>query len=312
MKKLQIGRSDLHVAPLAFGGNVFGWTASEKESFRLLDEFTDRGFNLIDTADVYAHWTGKPGISETIIGNWMRLRKNRSKVIIATKVGMDMGEGAGLSKKYVLKAADASLRRLQTDYIDLYQSHRDDLSTPLEETLEAYAELIRLNKVRFIGASNFTAERLSEALVVSSRHGFPRYECLQPHYNLCVREPFENELALLCRRYQLGVLPYYALAAGFLTGKYRSAADADQSVRGKGALKYLNEKGLRILKALDEVAASRNSTPAAVAIAWLAEREPVTAPIASATNLTQLSQLVEGAGMELTKPEISVLNEASR
>lgn len=307
----KIGRTDLKVAPLAFGGNVFGWTADEKTSFALLDRFVEEGFNLIDTADVYSRWAGKGGESETIIGKWLQARKCREKVVIATKVGMDMGEGAGLKKKYILKAAQQSLRRLRTDYIDLYQSHRDDLSTPVDETLEAYAVLTEQKKVRYIGASNFTAQRLREALAASAKSGLPRYECLQPHYNLCEREGFENELALLCLSESISVIPYYSLAAGFLTGKYRSENDIAISVRGKGASRYLNERGKKILAALDVVASECQSKPAAVAIAWLLSRPAVTAPIASATDTRQLADLFTGARLQLSREQIMLLDQAS-
>ncbi len=311
MKKRQIGKSSLYTAPLAFGGNVFGWTIDEKQSFKLLDEFVGEGYNLIDTADVYARWAGKGGESETIIGRWLTARNNRDKVIIATKAGMDMGEGPGLKKNYIIKAIERSLQRLQTGHVDLYQSHKDDAGTAVEETLEAYDILIKTGKVRYIGASNFSAERLTQSLAASAEKNIPRYECLQPHYNLCERSIFEKELEGLCRKENLGVIPYYSLAAGFLTGKYRNETDSSKSVRGKGALKYLNARGLRILAALDEISGKHNCTQAAVSIAWLLANPVVTAPIASATTVEQLRELMAGATLELSEQEKKSLDAAS-
>lgn len=314
MKKRKLGNSDLQVAPLAFGGNVFGWTIDEPTSFRLLDRFTAAGFNLLDTADIYSTWApgNKGGESETIIGKWMRQKGNRHDVVVATKVGLDMGPNEkGLSKKYIVKAIEDSLRRLQTDYIDLYQSHKDDPETPLDETLLTYADLIKQGKVRVIGASNYTAPRFSEALEVSNRLGLPRYETLQPLYNLYDREEFETTLLPICLRENIGVLPFYALASGFLTGKYRSEADLSKSPRGEGNRKYLNERGLRILRALDQVAKELGATPARVAIAWLMSRPAIAAPIASATNENQLSDLVEATKLALPSDAIELLNQAS-
>jgi len=314
MLKRKLGNSGLEVAPLAFGGNVFGWTVDEQTSFKLLDAFTGAGFNLIDTADVYSRWVegNSGGESETIIGNWLKRTGGREQVIIATKVGMDMGEGrTGLSKAHILRSADESLKRLQTDYIDLYQSHQDDPKTPIEESLEAYAQLIEQGKVRAIGASNYSAARLSQALQVSEEQGLPRYESLQPLYNLYSREEYEKELEPVCLKNNVGVINYYALASGFLTGKYRSEADLQKSPRGAGVKKYLNERGFRILKALDEVSARYNSTPAHVAIAWLIARPGITAPIASATSLEQLNDLVEATKLDLDKAAIEQLNSAS-
>src|ERR1043165_3570496 len=287
MLKRKLGNSGLEVAPLAFGGNVFGWTIDEETSFRLLDAFTDSGFNLIDTADVYSRWAegNTGGESETIIGNWLKRTGKRDQVIIATKVGMDMGEGRkGLSRAHILRSVDESLKRLQTDYIDLYQSHQDDPETLLEETLKTYAQLIEQGKVKAIGASNFSAERLAQALKLSEENGLPRYESLQPLYNLYSREEYERELEPLCLEKNVGVINYYALASGFLTGKYRSESDLQKSPRGAGVKKYLNERGFRILKALDEVAARYNSTPAQIALAWLIARPGITAPIATPTS----------------------------
>ena len=313
-KTRKLGNSGLEVAPLAFGGNVFGWTIDEPTSFTLLDAFVAAGFNLIDTADVYSRWKpgNQGGESETILGNWLKRGGNRAKVVLATKVGMEMGPGEkGLSKAYIVKAVEQSLRRLQTDTIDLYQSHVDDPETPLDETLEAYAALIKQGKVRAIGASNYNAERLAQALQVSKDHGLPSYQCLQPHYNLCERASFEEALEPLCLKAGIGVIPYYSLASGFLTGKYRSEQDLAKSARGQAVKKYLNERGYRILAALDEVAEHYRSTPARVALAWLMARPSITAPIASATNLEQLNDLIEATRLELDGPAIATLNRAS-
>jgi len=315
VKTRTIGTTDLEVGPLAFGGNVFGWTVDEPTSFRLLDAFVAAGFNLIDTADVYSRWApgNQGGESETILGRWLKQSGKRDKVVVATKVGMEMGPGKkGLSAAYIRQAVDDSLRRLQTDRIDLYQSHRDDETTPLEETLGAFAELIRQGKVRAIGASNYSAERLADALAVSRAHGLPAFQCLQPQYNLCERSGFEQTLGPLCREAGLGVLPYYSLASGFLTGKYRSEADLAGSARGQGVKKYLNDRGFRILGALDEVAARHDSTPARVAVAWLISRPVVTAPIASATSLEQLDDLIEATRLELDADAVRHLDDASQ
>ena len=314
MKKRNLGNSDLEVAPLALGGNVFGWTVDETTGFRLLDAFVSAGFNLIDTADIYPRWVpgNQGGESEVMIGNWLKRSGKRNDVIVATKVGMDMGPGKkGLSKDYILRAADDSLRRLQTDYIDLYQSHQDDPETPLEETLEAYAQLIKEGKVRAIGASQYSAARLTEALNVSKRLGIPRYESLQPLYNLYDRAVYEDELEPLCVSEGLGVITFYSLAAGFLTGKYRSEDDLSKSARGGTVKKYLNERGFRILDALDQVAAQYHSTPAHVALSWLIACPSITAPIASATNLEQLNDLVEATKLELDHAAIELLEQAS-
>src|SRR4051794_18844057 len=315
MKMRTLGGSGIAVGPLAFGGNVFGWTADEATSFRLLDAFVAAGFNLIDTADVYSRWApgNQGGESETILGNWLKRGGKRNQVVLATKVGMEMGpQDKGLSRTYILRAVERSLQRLQTDYIDLYQSHVDDEATPLEETLGAYAELIRQGKVRAIGASNYTADRLAQALRVSRDNGLPRYESLQPLYNLYDRAPFEEALEPLCRTEGVGVITYYSLAKGFLTGKYRSEQDLARSVRGAGVKQYLNDRGQRILQALDQVAGRYRSTPARVAIAWLLTRPTVTAPIASATSLEQLNDLVEATRLQLDSAEVEQLNQASR
>jgi aryl-alcohol dehydrogenase-like predicted oxidoreductase len=309
-----LGKSGLEVAPLAFGGNVFGWTVDESTSFKLLDNFVAAGFNLIDTADVYSYWVpgNHGGESETIIGNWLKNSGDREKVVIATKVGMEMGpDKKGLSRSYIFKAVEGSLRRLQTDYIDLYQSHTDDPETPIEETLSAYSELIKQGKVRAIGASNFTAERLKESIRLSEEKGLPRYESLQPLYNLYERADYETNLEPVCVEEGIGVIPYFALASGFLTGKYRREADLSKSPRGQGVKKYLDERGMRILDALDRVAKQHKSTPTRVALAWLVARPSITAPIASATNLEQLNDLIEGANLVLDAESMEILNQAS-
>jgi len=314
MNRRKLGNTGFDVAPLAFGGNVFGWTVDEATSFRLLDAFVDAGFSLIDTADSYSRWvTGhKGGESETIIGRWIAARGRHDDVVIATKVGSDMGLGRKcLRKDYILQAAEASLRRLQVDAIDLYQSHWDDETTPLDETLEAYATLIAQGKVRAIGASNLSADRLQQALDVSARNGLPRYLTLQPPYNLYDRATFEGPLASLCIREGIGVISYFALAAGFLTGKYRSEADFAKSARGGGMSKYLNPRGLRILAALDRVAADKHATPAAVALAWLIDRPGLTAPIASATSFEQLGELIAATRLRLDADAVRALDQAS-
>jgi aryl-alcohol dehydrogenase-like predicted oxidoreductase len=311
MEKRRLGRSDLLVAPLCLGGNVFGWTADAAMSFTLLDAFVEAGFNFIDTADVYSRWAPghQGGESEAIIGDWLRRRGKRDDVIIATKVGSEMGPGRkGLSKAYIARAVEDSLRRLGTDYIDLYQSHRDDPETPIEETLEAFGTLIKAGKVRAIGASNFTAERLAASLQASGKHGLPRYESLQPEYNLMVRD-FERELAPLCARHGLGVIPYFGLASGFLTGKYRSKEDLKQSPRGEDVEPYLNDRGFKVLAALDAVAARHDATPAQVALAWLMTK--VTAPIASATSPKQLADIMASAGLRLAAADVAALEAAS-
>jgi len=314
MKKRKLGNSGLEVAPLALGGNVFGWTADEPTSFRLLDAFVAAGCNLIDTADMYSTWVpgNKGGESETVLGKWLKRSGNRGKVLIATKVGMEMGpDRKGLSKTYILRAAEDSLRRLQTDRIDLYQSHTDDPETPLEETLEAYAQLIRQGKVRAIGASNYTAERLKQALEAGARPGVPSYQCLQPLYNLYDRAGYETDLEPLCLEKGVGVIPYFALASGFLTGKYRSEKDLANRSRGDIVKKYLNDRGFRILDALDQVAGQYHTGPAVVSLAWLMSRPSVTAPIASATSLDQLSDLIDATRLTLDPSSIERLDLAS-
>jgi aryl-alcohol dehydrogenase-like predicted oxidoreductase len=314
MELRELGRSGLKVSPVCLGGNVFGWTADEKASFAVLDDFTASGGNFIDTADVYSTWVPghKGGESEAVLGQWLKKRGNRDKVILATKVGSDMGHGRkGLKPAYIAQAVEDSLKRLQTDYIDLYQSHRDDEETPQEETLEAYSKLVKAGKVRAIGASNFTAQRLSSALAISVKNGLPRYESLQPEYNLYERAGYETELEPLCRREEIGVIGYFGLASGFLTGKYRSEADLKKSPRGEDIGQYLNERGFRILKALDQVAAETKATPAQVAVAWLIARPGVTAPIVSATKVAQSQDLIKAMKLALSAAQIEALNTAS-
>jgi aryl-alcohol dehydrogenase-like predicted oxidoreductase len=314
MKLRKLGTSGLEVPPLCFGGNVFGWTVDEATSFTLLDALVDAGLNFVDTADVYSRWApgNQGGESETILGKWMKARGNRDRMIIATKVGSDMGEGKkGLRKEYILQAAGDSLRRLQTDVIDLYQSHIDDESTPLEETLEAYDALIKAGKVRAIGASNYSRARIEEAWLINEETDLPAYTCVQPEYNLYSREKYETDLEPIVEKYGLGVIPYFALASGFLTGKYRSEADFGKSARGQGMAKYLNERGLRILRALDEAAKQHGATPAQAALAWLMARPSVTAPIASATSAAQLKDLVAATGLRLDPASIAALDSAS-
>ncbi|TYZ06025.1 aldo/keto reductase [Hymenobacter lutimineralis] len=314
MQHRELGRSGLHITPLMLGGNVFGWTADEATSFRILDTFVAGGGNAIDTADGYSVWVPGHvgGESETIIGKWLKQRGRRDDVVIATKVGWEVNpENKGLKKDYILRAVEGSLKRLQTDYIDLYQSHRDDPTTPVEETLEAYAQLVKEGKVRAIGASNFSAARLRESLEASKQHGFPHYESLQPLYNLYDRAEFERDLLPLLQEQHIGIIPYYGLAAGFLTGKYRSEADLQKSPRGGGVgQKYLNEKGLRILKALDEVADRLQATPAQVALAWIMAQPGLTAPIASATSPEQVTELLRATDLTLTAEDVRTLNQA--
>lgn len=314
MEKRQLGESGLYVYPITFGGNVFGWTIDEKQSFEILDAFTGAGFNFIDTADMYSRWAegNVGGESETIIGNWLQKRGRRDDVIIATKVGNDMGNGKkGLKKAYILQAAEDSLKRLKTDYIDLYQTHFDDPETPVEETLEAYAQLVKNGKVRFIGTSNMTRERLLESLQVSAEKGFPLYQSVQPHYNLYGRADYETTLEPICQANKLGIIPYFSLASGFLTGKYRSAADFGKSPRGSGMQKYLDERGHKILAALDAIASELDTTQAAVALAWLINRPGITAPIVSATSLKQLDSIIQAPELDITAPQLELLTAES-
>jgi aryl-alcohol dehydrogenase-like predicted oxidoreductase len=314
MERRLLGRSGLKVSPLAFGGNIFGWTVDERTSFKLLDAFVDAGFNLIDTADVYSNWApgNKGGESETIIGKWLRQGQNRQRVAIVTKVGLDMGlDQKGLSKAYVLSAVEDSLKRLQTDYIDVYMSHIDDPHTPLEETLGVYAELIGQGKIGAVGASNYGKERLAESLQVSEQRKLPGYVCIEPLYNLYDRADFEGKLQPLCTEKGLGVIPYFSLASGFLTGKYRSENDLSQSARSKFVKRYLNERGFRILQALDTVAKRLNTTPAKIALAWLVAQPGITAPIASATSVEQLRDLIDGVNLKLDQAAVELLDLAS-
>jgi aryl-alcohol dehydrogenase-like predicted oxidoreductase len=315
MVRRTLGSTGLQVFPIAFGGNVFGWTLDEAASFRILDGLAERGMNFIDTADAYSRWVpgNQGGESETLIGKWLKRSGKRSQVVLATKVGMAaLGSNGGLAPGYIAKSIEGSLRRLQTDHVDLYQAHQDDGNTPLAESLAAFDQLIKEGKVRAIGASNYSGERLQEALDVSKANGLAAYATLQPHYNLVVRKSYETELEPVVLKNGIAVINYYALASGFLTGKYRSAADAQGKARGAAVEKYMDERGLRILDALDEVAAQVRSTPASVALAWLLHRPSVTAPIASATSEKQLDALAEAARLELTPAAVAQLDEASR
>jgi aryl-alcohol dehydrogenase-like predicted oxidoreductase len=307
----ELGHSGLHIAPLVLGSNVFGWTADEKTSFAVLDAFVAGGGNAIDTADVYSAWIPGHeggGQSETVIGKWLQQRGRRDDVLIFTKVGMQLGpDKMGLSKARIKQAVEASLRRLQTDYIDLYQSHKDDVTLPVTEPLEAYAELLKEGKIRAIGASNFKSDRLQAALD-AAKDGLPRYESLQPEYNLYDRETFEKEDLALVQASEIGVIPYFGLAAGFLTGKYRTEADLQKSARGEGiGKKYLNEKGLALLKALDAVAERHSATQAQVALAWLMQAPGITAPIASGTSTAQINELTEAMNLQLTAADVAEL-----
>ncbi len=315
MQKRHLGRTSLQIAPMVFGGNVFGWTVDAKAAFDLLDRFVGAGLNAIDTADVYSAWApgNKGGESETIIGQWMKSRANRDRIVVVTKVGSPMGPGKkGLSARYVAEAAEASLKRLQTDFVDLYLSHWPDADTPYEETLGAYQNLIRQGKVRFVGASNLNAGQLAAALETATGKSLPRYEALQPEYNLYDRGSFDGPLRDLCIAEKIGVITYYSLAKGFLSGKYRSEADLAKSPRGGGVKAYLNARGRRILAALDSIAAQRGAKPAEVALAWLIARPGVTAPIASATSLQQVDSLIKAAELTLEPGDIEALDQASR
>lgn len=314
METRKLGHSGIKVKPFCFGGNVFGWTADEATSFALLDAFVDAGFDFVDTADVYSTWVpgNKGGESEEIIGKWLKRSGKRDKVVIATKVGKPMGpDKKGLSVAYITKAVEDSLKRLQTDYIDLYQSHADDDQTPLEETMETFTNLIKQGKVRAVGASNYSAARLQEAINVSRDNSLAAYETLQPEYNLYNREAYEKELEPVCLENSLGVITYYSLASGFLTGKYRSENDLSKSGRGQGIRKYLNPRGFSILAALDEVAKAYRTTPASIAIAWVIARPGITAPIASATSVKQLNELTKAVNLNLDNETMGQLNAAS-
>ena len=314
MEKIKIKNTDLLIAPINFGGNVFGWTLDEKKSFDILDQFTAGGFNFIDTADTYSWWVnGKGGQSEEIIGKWMRTRNNRNDLVIATKVGSETKEhGFDISKKHILKSVDESLARLQTDHIDLYYTHFDDGKTPVEETLEAYDEIIKAGKVRYIAASNLSPERLKESFDVAEKNNLPKYVALQPHYNLLEKEKFESQYADMVKEYDLSVFTYWSLAAGFLTGKYRNEDDLKKSARGEGVRKYLDEKGLNVLKALDEISAKHETTQASIALAWLLANPLVTAPIVSATSESQLKTLFAAPELKLSSEDIELLNKVSQ
>ena len=314
MQLRELGKSGLKVSPLCFGGNVFGWTADEATSFKLLDAMLETGVNFVDTADSYSTWVAghKGGESEAVIGKWLKARGKRDRAIIATKVGSDLGGGKkGLAKTYILREVEESLQRLQTDYIDLYQTHRPDLGTPEEETLSAYEQLVRQGKVRAIGTSNYSAAQLKHSLEVSGQHGWPRYESLQPNYNLYDRADYERELEPICRKEKIGVIPYFSLAAGFLTGKYRSEADLAQRARGQFVKKYLNERGFTILAALDEIAQEKNANPAQVALAWLMAQPSITAPIVSATSVEQWKEIVKAIDVKLDASALERLDAAS-
>lgn len=314
MDKIKLGNTDLQISKINFGGNVFGWTLDEAASFKMLDALLDAGINFIDTADSYSWWVGKTGISETIIGKWMKSRGVRDKIVLATKVGsqISMETSANVSKAYILKTIDESLKRLQTDYIDLYYSHFDDNTTPVEETLSAFDEVIKAGKVRHIGASNITTDRLKASFDASDKHNLPRYEVLQPHYNLVERKMYETEYAALVEKYGMVSLPYFSLASGFLTGKYRTEEDFSKSIRGGGAKAYLNDKGFSVLKALDSVAAKHNSTPAAVSLAWLLNQKTVAAPLVSATKEAHLEALIQAPELKLDMEDLHALSEASK
>ncbi len=313
MELRRLGKSDLKVAPLVLGGNVFGWTADEATSFKLLDAFVAGGFNMVDTADVYSRWApAGGGASETVIGKWLAQGGKRDKIVLATKFGSEMGEGMkGLSAKYMVEAVEASLKRLQTDYIDLYQSHRDDPDTPQEETAEAFDRLVKAGKVRAIGSSNFTPERLKSAIEISQAKGLARYNSEQPLYNLYARQGFESGLQQVCIENEVGVIPYYGLASGFLTGKYRTEADLSKSPRGQGVKRMMDARGMRILDALDEVSAVRTASQAQVALAWVMAQPGLTGPIASATSLEQLDELMGSARLTLTAEDLATLDKAS-
>ena len=315
METRKLGTTNLHVAPLMLGGNVFGWTIDAETSFRILDAFVDAGFNFIDTADVYSAW--KPGNagggqSETILGQWFARSGKRDKVVLATKVGMDLGDGKkGLSRDYIIQAAEASLKRLQTDHIDLYQSHTDDQTVPLEETLSAYRALIEQGKVTIIGASNYKAPRLREAIDIAKRESLPTYQTLQPQYNLYDRQDFEQNLQPVAQELGLGVIPYFSLASGFLTGKYKSKADTEGKNRGSRVTKYFDDRGMKILKALDQVSAETGAAQATISLAWLLAQPTILAPIASATSTGQLQALLAAPNLTLTEAQLQTLTQAS-
>lgn len=314
MEKRELGKSGIEVAPICFGGNVFGWTADKKQSFKLLDAFVDAGFDFIDTADTYSWWVpGNSGTeSETILGEWLAQRNNRDTIILSTKVGSQNNEHpVNVSKEFILKNVEGSLRRLKTDYIDLYQTHFDDEHTPVEETLSAYQQLIQEGKVRAIGTSNMSSSRILESLSASEKEGLPRYQTIQPEYNLLARNKYEKELLDIAENNQMGVINYSSLASGFLTGKYRSKNDLSQSQRGGAVEKYLNEKGMKVLNALDQISEKHNSTQAAISLAWLLAQPTITTPIVSATSLKQLDSMIQAPNLNLDEEDMSMLNVAS-
>lgn len=310
MEKINIKNTDLNVSRINFGGNVLGWTLNEKESFEILDAFVEAGFNFIDTADTYSWWVnGVGGQSESILGKWMKARNNRNKLVIATKVGSQTKEHPkDISRKHILKSVDESLQRLQTDYIDLYYTHFDDEITPVEETLSAYDEIIKAGKIRYIGASNISPERLVESFKVSEKNGLPKYVALQPLYNLMERTNYETNYKPLVEKYDLSVMPYSSLASGFLTGKYRSEADLGKSVRGEGLKHYLDKKGFAVLKTLDVIATKHKSQPATVALAWQLAQPTITASIVSATSKSQLQTLIDAPALRLDRKDLEFLN----
>lgn len=314
MQNRKIANTDLEVAPINFGGNVFGWTIDERQSFEILDAFTGAGFNFIDTANTYSWWVnGVGGQSETIIGNWMKARGNRNNLVIATKVGSQTKDHpVDISKKQILKCVDESLKRLQLEYIDLYYTHFDDGVTPVEETMSACNEIVQAGKVRYIAASNVSPIRLQESFAVADQHGWTKYVALQPHYNLLERAKFETDYLPLVDKFGLSVFPYYALAAGFLTGKYRSKEDLSKSVRGAGAEKYLNEKGLTVLAVLDQLAEKHHTQPATLSLAWLLHQPHVVAPIVSATSLSQLQAMIDAPKLKLDFDDLALLGSVSK
>ena len=314
MKLRQLGNSDIQIAPLMFGGNVFGWTADATTSFAILDAFAHHGFNFIDTADVYSRWHpgNHGGDSETIIGQWFTRSGKRGQIVLATKVGMDMGDGKkGLSRQYILDSVEGSLKRLQTDYIDLYQSHVDDATVPLDETLRAYQQLIEQGKVRMIGASNYTGARLREAVELAQREGLPVYQTLQPHYNLYDRQGFEQDQQPIAKELGIGVIPYFSLASGFLTGKYQTKEASAGANRESRVAKYFDERGMKILAALNEVAAETGAKIATISLAWLMAQPTILAPIASATSVAQLEDLVAAPNLTLSPEALAKLTAAS-
>lgn len=315
MRKIKLGQTNLEVAPFNLGGNVFGWTLDEEKSFEILDAFVDAGFNFIDTADMYSYWIdgGAGGESETIIGKWMKARGNRNEVIIATKVGGPTGvHEMDNSREHILKTVEKSLERLQTDYIDLYYLHYDDGKTPVSEILGTFDELVKAGKVKHIAVSNISPERLKESLEYSDKNNLAKYQVFQPLYNLVERQDYETNYAPIVAEHNLTVFPYYALAAGFLTGKYRSEADFNKSPRGQGAAKYLNEQGLNILNALDEIAKKHNTVPAAVSLAWLFAQPNVGGPVASATSKAQLDEILSSTALNLDEADLALLDNVSK